>query len=64
MGGETQKERHALRRVFLFGGRYRIRTYDLPHVKRMLVPAELIVRRAKSIISMKVLFVNCFFKKI
>ena len=22
--------------VFLFGGRYRTRTYDLPHVKRML----------------------------
>ena len=27
------------------GGRYRTRTCDLPHVKRMLIPAELIVRR-------------------
>ena len=29
---------------YVSGGRYRTRTCDLPHVKRMLIPAELIVR--------------------
>ena len=30
------KKAHPYGWVFLFGGRYRTRTYDLPHVKRML----------------------------
>ena len=29
---------------YVSGGRYRTRTCDPPHVKRMLIPAELIVR--------------------
>ena len=30
-------------------GRYRTRTYDLPHVKRMLIPAELIVQVCQAV---------------
>ncbi len=32
-----------------FHGRYRTRTYDLPHVKRMLIPAELIVQANQAV---------------
>ena len=32
----TNKKDHPSGWSFLFGGRYRTRTYDLPHVKRML----------------------------
>ena len=32
----TKKKNHTIRCGFFFGGRYRTRTYDLPHVKRML----------------------------
>ena len=31
-----KKKNHTERCGFFFGGRYRTRTYDLPHVKRML----------------------------
>ncbi len=43
------------------GGRYRIRTYDLPHVKRMLIPAELIVRMGEIYYSKPALFCQRLF---
>ena len=44
-----------------YGGRYRTRTCDPPHVKRMLIPAELIVRVSLLILTHLQHFVNPFF---
>ena len=45
-----QKTSFAFAKEVFCGGRYRTRTCDPPHVKRMLIPAELIVRSKQGVL--------------